>query len=412
MSVLPVPEELPQCLVESARLGPNLLPADVQTEYPVRRWTINGDFLGLKPTGVARFGREVTIALDALFEDGHPLTRGLALDIIAPRRPVEPLALRRLPLSIVPEFRLRFPQVWVQLQLPRHLRGGLLSFCNLAPILAERHIVCIHDLQTRTVPQSYGRFFRWAHRAIIPALGKRADFITTVSEFSKTKIIEFGIAPPQRIAVVYNGSDHARRWKPGGGSLWRKASRPLVLCIGRDEAHKNMELVWQLAQPLDECGIDVVVAGEFDRVRLDALGWGAPHNIRCLGRISDDELAEGFREALCFLFPSRSEGFGLPAMEAMSCGCPVVASTAACLPEICGDGALFADPDDVEAWVAAVRHLVERPDARERLRQQGLMRSARYSWRRTALRYLRLMRQVDTHRDGNNGPLVDVCEAD
>lgn len=362
-----------------------------------RRWTINGDFLGLKPTGVARFAHEVTTALDTLVEEAHPLTRGLALDVVSPIEPRGSSVWRHLTTRVVPELRPRLPQVWVQWQLPRHVQGGLLSFCNLAPIFVDRHIVCIHDTQTRSTPDSYGFCFRLAHRLILPQLGRRADVTTTVSEFSKRNLVALGIAPSDSLVVVPNGSDHTRRWRgQAGRRLWRFA-RPFVLCLGRNEAHKNMQLVWRLAEPLDGLGVDIVVAGDFDPERIDG-PRGRPSNLRCLGRVSDGELAQGFSEALAFLFPSRTEGFGLPAVEAMSCGCPVVASTAPCLRETCGDAALFADWDDGSAWVAAVASLLHNPTLRREMADAGRTRADVFTWRSAALTYLELMLRVDRNR--------------
>ena len=372
--------------------------SDPHIDLPPRHWTINGDFLGLKETGIARFAREITIALDALVADGHPLTRGLSLDIVAPKPPREPLGLRQIEMSVVPEFRPRLPQVWVQFQLPRCVKGGLLSFCNLAPLLVDRHIACIHDLQTRLTPESYGFFFRLIHQALLPQIGRRADITTTVSEFSRTNLVRFGIARPEKIAVVHNGSDHALRWRTSDAARSWREGRPFVLCIGRNEAHKNMRLIWNLARRLDALGVDIVVAGDLDPSRLDVGTVGRPQNIRCLGRVSDGDLARGFADALCFLFPSRTEGFGLPAVEAMSCGCPVIASTSPCLPEICGGAALFADPDDETAWVDAVQSLLDRPELSHSLRQAGRARSERFTWRSTAIAYLDLMMTVDRNR--------------
>lgn len=363
--------------------------------WPPRRWTINGDFLGLKPTGIARFGREVTLALDALIADRHPLTRGLAVEIVAPRTPRDPLALHHIPIRIVPEYRLRLPQVWVQVQLGRHVRGGLLSFCNLAPIRAARHIACIHDLQTRTAPESYGFIFRLVHRLILPRLARRAALITTVSESSKASFVAHGLVPAERVAVVYNGSDHALRWRAAGALRTWPLERPFVLCIARDETHKNMRLLWRMADPLRALGIDIVAVGDFDPAGIDPGRPEIPSNVHCLGRVSDDELRGLFGQALCFAFPSRTEGFGLPAIEAMACDCPVIASTAPCLPEICGHAALYADPDDVPAWVAGVRAILLKPGLRQSLCDSGRQRAARFSWRATALSYLGLMQQVD-----------------
>jgi glycosyltransferase involved in cell wall biosynthesis len=365
-----------------------------------RRWTINGDFLGLNPTGVARHAREVVAAMDALVRAGHPLTRDLDLTIVAPRASAEPLCLDHIPVRLVPELRPRLPQVWVQVQLPRHVAGGLLSLCNLAPVVVRRQIVCIHDLQTYTVPDSYGRLFRLAHRMILPRLGRRAAAITTVSEASRRQLAQFGIAPLAKIVVASNGADHAQRWQAGCARAPWRSDRPFVFGIARKEAHKNTALFWRLAAPLDALGVDIVLAGTAEAAadgRADR-----PRNLHLLGRISDDELAAAYGQALCFLFPSRTEGFGLPAVEAMACGCPVVVSTAPCLSEICGAAALYADPDGLDGWVSAVWDLLACPRRRRQLIEAGRQQARRYAWQATAETYLRLM--LDLDRGGSEGP--------
>src|SRR5690606_12234940 len=143
--------------------GSNVTPVGFDAAGKRRQWTINGDFVALQPMRVARYAREVTLALDRLVAEGHPLARDLDLTVVVPAPARESLPLRATEVEVVPEFRRpRLPQLWVQLQLPGHVRGGLLSFCNLAPVAVSRQIVCIHDLQTRLVPESYGRFFRLA----------------------------------------------------------------------------------------------------------------------------------------------------------------------------------------------------------------------------------------------------------
>jgi glycosyltransferase involved in cell wall biosynthesis len=359
----------------------------------LRAWAINGDFVTLKPTGVARYAREVTLALDQLVAEGGALTVDLDIELVVPRVPTD-LALRHIPVRLVPEFsRPRIPQFWVQFQLPRQVRGGLLSFCNLAPAFKHHHIACIHDLHTKIMPESYGRGFRLAHDVILPLVGRSASRITTVSEFSRGHLIEHGIALGDKVSVTYNGSDHALRWHPGRSTL-RLGERSFVFCLGRSQKYKNTELLWKIASALDAMGLDILVGGDIGEV-LTAFGPKQPGNIRLLGRISDDDFAFVLSRAVCLLFPSRIEGFGLPAAEAMALGCPLVASTSPCLPEICGDAALFADPDDVRAWVDAVRRLSQEPELRSRLVANGFERAKIYSWRRIAAHYLRLMSEVD-----------------
>jgi len=362
-----------------------------------RRWTINGDFTTLQPNGVARYAREVTMALDALISAGHPLSRNLEIELLAPRPLSAPLRLENIPVRIVPEFsRPRLPQFWVQAQLPWHVRGGLLSFCNLAPVAVRRQIACIHDMHTRLMPSSYGRGFRWAHRVILPAVGRRAARITTVSQLSRSHLVAYGIAPAEKIVVTYNGSDHAGRWDSARSSLTAGGGRPYVLCLGRsDQEYKNMGLLAKLAPVIDRMGLDLWMPGNVDEAALLRHVPEMPANILLLGRIGDDDFKKALEGALCFLFPSRIEGFGLPAIEAMAAGCPVVASTSPCLPEICGDAALYADPDDVEAWAERIGTLMRSADRWQELAARGRVRAGGYTWRGIAAQYLELMMQVD-----------------
>lgn len=375
--------------------GPGIAEADRETTK--RRWTINGDFTTLRPTGVARYAREVTMALDALISEGHPLGRDLEIDVVVPRPLADAFHLKAISVRVVPEFnRPRLPQFWVQAQLPWHVPGGLLSFCNLAPVVVKRQIACIHDMHTRLMPSSYARGFRWAHRLILPMLGRRAARITTVSQLSRSHLVKFGIAPEENIVVTYNGSDHAKRWDATRSSLAVDRGRPYVVCLGRrDQEYKNMGLLARLAPLLDEMGLDLWMPGDVDETTILRYVPEMPSNIVLLGRIDDDDFKKALEGALCFLFPSRIEGFGLPAVEAMASGCPVVASTSPCLPEICGDSALYADPDSAEAWAETIRLLMLTPDLRARMVTKGHARASSYSWRWIAWKYLELMIQVD-----------------
>ncbi|MDJ1157080.1 glycosyltransferase family 1 protein [Chelatococcus sp. SYSU_G07232] len=366
------------------------------TRHPVRHWTINGDFTALEPTGVARYAREVTVALDTLVAEGHPLAQDLAVTLVIPRALREPLPLRALAVEQLAEFRSpRLPQFWVQVQLPFRVRGGLLSFCNLAPVSVMRQIVCIHDLNTWTSPESYSLIFRLAHRIILPLLGQRCHTITTVSEFSRDQLVQFCVAPEDKIVVTYNGHEHAKRWGSHRIAARAAGNRPFVLGLGRAHRHKNTGLLWRLADGLDEMGLDIHVAGRFDAAAFAIEGRGPPRNLRLLGRIDDEEFGRALRDALCFLFPSRTEGFGLPGIEAMALGCPLVSADVPCLREIYGDAALYAGPDEPTAWIAAIDRLRRDRVLREEFVLRGLARAERYSWRTIAEQYLELMAEAD-----------------
>lgn len=359
-----------------------------------RFWAINGDFVALKPTGVPRYARETTLALDRLIGEGHPLAKSLHAELIAPCAPSD-LNLKNIPVRVVPQFdRPRLPQFWSQMQLPRYVRGGLLSFCNLAPIRVSKHIVCIHDLHTFLYPESYSFAFRLAHRLILPILGKRAAAIATVSGLSRRHLSEHGIAPQEKIAVTYNGADHARQWEPAKSRL-EFGERPFIFCIGQKQPYKNMQLVWSIAPALDALGFDIYMAGTLEKGDLESFGGEWPGNLRLLGRVSDDDLAQAFQQAFCFLLPSRIEGFGIPAIEAMIWDCPVIAADAPCLPEVCGDAALYAAPDNRQAWLDAIAALATDPDLYRQQIENGKNRAMQYSWCRIAEIYLQLMADID-----------------
>jgi glycosyltransferase involved in cell wall biosynthesis len=361
-----------------------------------RTWTLNGDFITLKPTGVARYAWETVWAMDALIAEGHPAAAGLSLEIVAPRPPAAG-APRHIPLRIVPEFnRPRLPQVWSQIQLPRHVKGGLISLCNLGPVAVKRQIVCIHDLHTKLMPESYGRAFRLVHDVILPFVGRRAATVTTVSRFAADTLAAHGVAPRERVVVTYNGHEHALRWQPERGTI-PIGPRPFVVTLGRDLPYKNTKLVFRIADALNALGLDLYITGAFDAAAVAGDAGIAP-NVRLLGRVSDDDLAQLLREARCFLFPTRMEGFGLPAVEAMAWGCPLVVSPVASLPEVCGDAALYADPEDDGAWIEAIRRIVTEPGLGERMARDGRAQVARFSWRTIAEQYLMLMEKADARR--------------
>ena len=359
----------------------------------LRRWTINGDFVALSPYGVARHARETTLALDALLDAADPQTEGLSLDLVAPR--ADDLGLRRIATRVVEEFATpRLPQVWAQLQLPPHVRGGLLSFCNLAPVSARPHLVCIHDMQTRLVPDSYGAGFRLAHRVILPLLGRRCARIATVTQQARSDIARCGVAPPQRVVVVGNGVDHVRRWRPQASRL-TLPEEPFALCLARRERHKNIAVAVEVAQALSQDGATTLFVGDFDESDLAALGRGRPKLLRLMGRLGDDDLALLFSRAAALLVPSRAEGFGLPALEAMAFGCPTIVADIPSLREVCAEGALHAGCDDAAGWIAQARALVADAELRAALAQAGRRRAAHFTWEKVARRYLAVMAQID-----------------
>ncbi|MGN6306368.1 MAG: glycosyltransferase family 4 protein [Mesorhizobium sp.] len=358
-----------------------------------RRWTINGRFLCQPTTGVQRYAREVVLALDALVAEGVPLARGLEVDLCCPPGAGE------LPLSCIGrrETGSVGGHAWEQAQLPRSIGGGLLSFCNTGPLSCRKQIVCIHDANVWNAPQSYSLAFRGFYKALLPCLGRTAWGVSTVSNYSLSELVGRGVVPARRVFVAPNGHEHVLRWMPGhSGATRLAASRKTIVMIGSAAPHKNVQLVLDMAGRLAENGFRIAVVGMSDsRIFRSGPARTEVCNIHWLGRISDGELAALLRDSLCLAFPSLTEGFGLPALEAMAIGCPVVVSDRACLPEVCEEGALFAPPDDPEAWFDRFMQLGASEALQLRMTAKGKARASAYSWRATAMRYLEAMGAAD-----------------
>jgi glycosyltransferase involved in cell wall biosynthesis len=358
-----------------------------------RRWAINGRFLSQPMTGVQRYAREVVRSLDSLILEQVPLARSLEVCVLCPPGSGD------MPLASVErrEIGRAGGHVWEQAELPSALDGsGLLSFCNTGPLLVRKQIACIHDANVWNAPQSYSPAFRTLYRMLLPCLGNRTWAISTVSEYSLRQLIDRGIVQASRAFVAPNGHEHALRWKPQHSEVTGlAASRDTIVMIGSSAPHKNVSLILDMARRLADVGLRIAVVGAADpRVFRGQLHAEAT-NVHWLGRVSDGELAALLGDSLCLAFPSLTEGFGLPALEAMVIGCPVVVSGCASLPEVCGSAALFAPPYDPDAWFDRFVQLRESQTLRLHMIGKGRTRASEFSWRATAMRYLEAMAAAD-----------------
>ncbi|MCW2989657.1 MAG: glycosyltransferase family 4 protein [Solirubrobacterales bacterium] len=263
----------------------------------------------------------------------------------------------------------RAGHLWEQAALPLLARGAelLVNPANLAPLAFRRNVVVIHDAAALREPSWYSPMFVRSQRALLPRIARRAVKVVTVSEFSAGELRELlGVEP----VVVPGGVDHAR-FVPGEP----RGERPYVLTVASRTARKNLGALAETARRLAADGVELVAAGG---ARPQFRAEDVP--VRELGHVPDAELPALYAGAQAFVLPSVYEGFGLPCLEAMACGTPVVASDRTALPETCGGAALLVDPGDQAAIADAV--LAAIGDAS--LRERGIARAAEFSWDRTA----------------------------
>jgi glycosyltransferase involved in cell wall biosynthesis len=278
----------------------------------------------------------------------------------------------------------RAGHAWEQVALPLLARRADLLYCpaNLAPLASRRNAVVIHDLAALAHPEWYGRAYAAWQRAVLPQIARRARLVMTVSEFSRSEIAgRLGVAQ-ESIAVVPNGVSEGLSpdADPAPAAASLRLDRPYVLGLATRSARKNLAVLSRAGQRLGELGIELVTAGS-DRGYLR--GGERPPG-RELGYVPERLLPGLYAGARAFAMPSLYEGFGLPCLEAMASGTPVVAADRAALPETCGGAALLANPDDPEAFADALVRAATDDAERPRLIEAGRQRAARFTWRRTA----------------------------
>ncbi len=240
-------------------------------------------------------------------------------------------------------------------------------------------VFCIHDLIHLRFPAESTPVRRAYYHLVVAPAARRAARILTGSEFSRREILEWTGLPGERVVVVSDGV--AAAFVPDGPR--HAPGYPYFLYVGRREPHKNLAGLLA-AFAASRCRVDagLLLTGEPDGATVAlARRLGIAERIAFAGALDDTQLAAHYRGAIALTMPSFYEGFGLPMVEAMACGTPVLASNVTALPEVAGEGnALLVDPAREEAIREALDELASRSDLRSELRKRGLARAARFSW--------------------------------
>ncbi|MHB1532125.1 glycosyltransferase family 4 protein [Acidithiobacillus sp.] len=294
--------------------------------------------------------------------------------------------------------------LWEQAVLPLRTGGQLLwSPSNTGPLAVSRQVVTIHDVVPMDHPEWLNpRFAAW-YRFLTPRLARRVRHIITDSAFTKDRIVAMAGVPEQKITVIPLGVDagyssvSVEQVADAREQLALPSGR-YVLSLGSLEPRKNLGRLlaaWQQIVQRVPDDVWLVVAGAagreqvFQKVAMDAL----PPRVWLTGRVDDALLPGLYAGALAFAYLSVYEGFGLPPLEAMTCGVPPLTGNLASLPEVVGDGGIMVDPYDVGAIAEALLYLIEHEQERVELGQRAAQRAKSFSWDTAAAQTLAVLRE-------------------
>jgi glycosyltransferase involved in cell wall biosynthesis len=294
------------------------------------------------------------------------------------------------------------------LALRRLPRGGVFFSPGYnAPLFARTpFVITVHDLNHIDRPENRSMAKRLYYATLLKRACRRAACVLTVSEFSRGRIVEWSGVHPEKVVNVGNGVGAAYHSDVSPGST----GCPYLLCVSNRRRHKNefrvvrafarakllpaMQLVFtgsstpELSAHIARCGVN-------RRVRFFCPPGGGP--------VPESELPSLYRGATALVFPSLYEGFGLPVVEAMACGTPVITSNTTALPEVAGDAAQLVDPESVEEIAAAIGRLANDAVLRQALREKGLARAAQFTWERTAGKVRRVLNHVSERSPETEG---------
>jgi glycosyltransferase involved in cell wall biosynthesis len=353
-------------------------------------------------TGVGRYLVNVLAELKKLARESVRVVglvrQGQTLNAEIPLRTLSGRAARASPLSLSQQWLLpkalareRYDLYhYTNFDLPRIVRGPVVATC--------------YDLEPLRHPELFTRRIVWFYRLFSRGL-RRADHIITISNNTSQDVQRLLGIPSNRLTAIPLGVD--ARFRPVTDVARRAEVRAkhglsdrFVLYVGNTMPHKNLGRVVEAMRKV-RCrvrGVRLVLAGAPDKYRGDVQqaisACGLEEAVAFPGRIPESDLPALLSMAAVFVYPSLYEGFGLPVVEAMACGTPVVTSNRASLPEVVGEAAITVDPLDVDAIAAAIERILEDEGESRRLRDQGLERAQQFTWERCARAHLRVYEEL------------------
>jgi lipopolysaccharide/colanic/teichoic acid biosynthesis glycosyltransferase len=361
---------------------------------------INGRFLTQTQTGAQRYAREIITGFDNLLEDSVVADRVCIRCLVPPGTPIN-TAWKNITVEVVG---VNTGNLWEQVDLPLYLKGKFVfSPANSGPIFHRNQAVTFHDASIFAAPYAYSHSFRLKYQLVFRSLASLARIIFTNSEFSQTELSRYLRQPAERFKITYLAGDHICRIQPDERILskYDLSKDQYVIAVGNQSPHKNLAAVRRATASMPGKVKVIFVGGQDRKVFAHESVQDTSIDNIVLGYVRDAELKALYQNALACILPSHYEGFGLPALEAMHCGCPVLCARAGALPEIAENAALFFDPRNANEIVEAINRIYSDQQLRDDLIQKGTRRVKDFHWQVTARRTMDMMLEsLKTQRNG------------
>jgi len=310
--------------------------------------------------------------------------------VLEQRLRLQPLQIGGLPTSPFDPLRLFFVLLF---RTPKN--ACVFSPGYNAPLFALRpYVFTIHDLNHIDRPENSSFTKRLYYRLIMRRAARNAFRVLTVSRFSHQRIVDWAGINAQRVVIVGNGVDSCYHpgvppYAPGFNYL---------LCVSNRKKHKNeFRVVESFAQAVINPDIRLIFTGQANETLLKLCRhFGVGNRVVFIGRVPEEDMPGLYRGARALVFPSLYEGFGLPVIESMACGTPVITSNTTSLPEVAGDAALLVDPLSVMEISAAIEQICKDEILRETLQNKGFLQAARFSWDNVSIKIKSVLAELES----------------
>jgi len=352
---------------------------------------VNALFLSQKITGVQRYAIEISKELKKIFKD--------EIKFVAPKNIIHHELAKILDVEVIGNFTgFLWEQVDLKHYLSRNNNPVLLNLRNTAPLFYQKNIVVLHDLIFMKNKKWFSKKCPYCYRIFAPILLKKALKIITVSDFSKQDIIKTFNIKPHNIEVVYNAVSSEFR-EHSDENFENKYGDYILSVASLLSPRKNLCNIIKAFNKLNTRNLKLVVVGAelkhfSDQNMFNEIKFN--ENIILAGYVDDKTLVNFYKNAKLLVFPSLYEGFGVPPIEAMSFGCPVLASNVASLPEVCEDAAYYVDPYNVNDIFDGIDKILNSGSLRDELIQKGYERQAEFSWENSACKLVKIIENIYT----------------